>query len=114
MPGCQGVANWQHQLNGSSEVTKIPTDGIAVDGRMFLHYKSVKQWDPNEKWRTNYSALAYSDDAAENWSPFNASGVVPPPTAVVWPSSSNFAQVAFVREGGYVYLSGIPAGRWAT
>jgi hypothetical protein len=104
-----------HEPNdGQGEVTKIPTNGIAVNGRMFLHYMSVKQWHSPGTWATNYSALAYSDDKGQTWHPFDplvVPGVLPSVTGVVWPWNSNFAQVAFVREGGYVYLFGIRSGR---
>lgn len=104
-----------HQANdGRGEVTKIPTNGFTVAGRMFLHFMSVSQWWPESgEWQTRYSSIAYSDHEGEDWR------VVEPP---MWPSSrsrksegaqgSNFAQVAFARERDYLYLFGIPAGRF--
>ncbi|MDQ3973892.1 MAG: DUF4185 domain-containing protein, partial [Actinomycetota bacterium] len=85
------------------EATVIPTYGVSVAGRMFLHYMSVRHWGPPGRWDTNHSGLAYSDDAGHTW--------VKDPAAV-WPAASNFAQVAMVRDSGYVYLFGIPAGRF--
>ena len=31
---------------------------------------------------------------------------------VVWPGDTNFGQVAFVKDGDYLYLFGIPGGRF--
>lgn len=86
------------QQDGTGEVTKIPTNGIAVGGRIFLHYMSIHDWRIPV---TNYSALGYSDDQGQTWNY----------SARIWPSNSNFAQVAFTRHEDHVYLFGIPAGR---
>jgi hypothetical protein len=94
-----------HQANDRrGEVTKIPTNGISIDGRLFLHYMSVNWWNPEKAgdWSTNYSSLAYSDHEGNDWHVM----------APMWPGDSNFTQVAFVREGSYLYLFGIPAGRF--
>jgi len=85
------------------EQTVIPTNGIAVGDRMYLHYMSVRQWVIPGRWTINYSGLAYSDDGGRTW-------VKDPVTR--WGADSNFGQVAFVRSGGYVYLFGIAAGRF--
>lgn len=84
------------------EVTVIPTYGISTGKRMFLHYMSVREWGPPGEWTLNHSGLAYSDDDGQTWTK--------DPDAV-WPGDSNFGQVAFVRQGRYVYLFGIPGGR---
>lgn len=85
------------------EQTVIPTNSIAVGGRMVLQYMSVRSWLTPGRWSTNYSGLAYSDDGGRTWTEDKAMG---------WGPDSGFAQVAFVRSGPYVYLYGIPAGRF--
>lgn len=87
------------------EQTVIPTNGVSVDSRMFLHYMSVRRWVAPGQWRINHAGLAYSEDDGHTWvksGPF-------------WGERSNFAQVAFARiddEPETVYLFGIPAGRF--
>ena len=46
-----------------------PANGIAVDGRMFLHYFSApKDWmAPGRGF--NYASIAYSDDRGYTWKP---------------------------------------------
>jgi hypothetical protein len=84
------------------EKTVIPTNGISVDGRMYLHYMSVRRWGAPGRWTVRYSGLAYSDDDGQNWAK---------PKAAIWPADSGFEQVAFVRDGELVYSFGIPEGR---
>ena len=84
------------------EKTVIPTYGIAVGGRMFLHYMSVRHWGAPGQWDVNYSGLAYSDDGGRTWVK---------DAGARWPGGGNLAQVAMVESGGDVYLFGIPAGR---
>ncbi len=85
------------------EQTVIPTYGVSVGNRMYLHYMSVKEFGAPGHWTLNYSGIAYSDDGGQNW--VKNSGLT-------WPGDSNFGQVAFVRTGRYVYLFGIPGGRY--
>lgn len=85
------------------EVTVIPTNGVAVGRRMYLHYMSVHHWGAPGHWTLNRSGIAYSDDTGRTWTK--------DPHAT-WPGSSNFGQVAFVTVGEYVYLFGIPGGRF--
>ena len=85
------------------EQTVIPTYGIAVGPRMYLHYMSVRHWTSPGQWSINYSGLAWSDDGGHTW--------VKDP-GVRWPAGSNFGQVAMVQQRGTVYLLGIPAGRF--
>lgn len=87
------------------EQTVIPTNGISVDSRMFLHYMSVKRWVAPGQWNINHAGLAFSDDDGHTWVK----------SGRFWGESSNFAQVAFARsddEPELVYLFGIPAGRF--
>jgi hypothetical protein len=85
------------------EITVIPTYGIAVGDRMFLHYMSVKHWGPPGHWELGASGFAYSDDAGETWTK--------DPDAI-WPGDSNFGQVALEEHDGHIYVFGIPGGRY--
>lgn len=85
------------------EKTVIPTFGIAVGDRLYLHYMSVRTWQGPGRWLVNHAGLAYSDDGGRTWTKH--------PDAK-WPGDGNFAQVAFVRHQGFIYLFGIPAGRF--
>ncbi len=90
----------------------IPTYGISVGGRMFLHYMAVRRWGDPGYWDVAYSGLAYSDDRGQTWT-------MDPD--VKWGDDSNFAQVAMLDGSSgplppgdvpYVYLFGIPEGRF--
>ncbi|MDQ4130628.1 MAG: DUF4185 domain-containing protein, partial [Actinomycetota bacterium] len=63
----------------------IPTYGISLGGRMFLHYMAVRRWGDPGYWDVAYSGLAYSDDRGQTWT-------MDP--NVKWGDDSNFAQVA--------------------
>jgi hypothetical protein len=96
----QLIGRWLPRL---FEETVIPTAGISVGGRDYVHYMSIRSWDP---WVTNYAGIAYSDDGGQNWVKS---------TAAWWPNTggmSRFQLGAFVRDAGYVYLFGTPNGRF--
>lgn len=85
------------------EKTVIPTHGISVNGRMYLHYMSVRGWyGGTGQWDVRHAGFAYSDDDGETWTT---------PRDAVYPEGSGFEQVAMVREGPHVYIFGIPEGR---
>lgn len=85
------------------EMTVIPTYGVSVRGRQYLHYMSVRSWNGPGVWDVRRSGMAYSDDGGRTWTK---------DPGVVWADGSGFAQVAMVRHGGSVYLFGIPEGRF--
>ena len=89
------------------EITKIPTNGVAVGHTLYLFYMSVNHWGPPGIWQANYSGIARSVDRGQQWQ------FVP---GVKWPGSSNFIQVSAYKvhgpQGTEVYLWGIPAGRF--
>ncbi|MFP2930525.1 DUF4185 domain-containing protein [Pyxidicoccus sp. 3LG] len=91
----------------NDEITVIPTAGVTVGSRHYIHYMSVHHWGDPGMWFTNYSGIAYSDDNGQNW--------VKHPSAR-WQnnaSSSNpFQMAAFVRNGGFVYMYATPNGRF--
>lgn len=102
--GANGLAKEllpSRKVNGL-EMTVIPTNGISTGERMFLHYMSVRRWKDHGDWDVRHSGLAYSDDDGETWTV---------PDSATWSGGTGFEQVAFVREGGYVYAFGIPEGR---
>jgi hypothetical protein len=90
------------KLDGD-EITVIPTYGIAVGDRMYLHYMSVHRWGAPGHWDLNSSGLAYSDDGGETWTK---------DPGAVWPGKSNFGQVAITQVDDEVYFFGIPGGRF--
>ena len=84
------------------ETTVVPTAGIAVGGRDYVHYMSVRRWISHGEWSTNHAGIAWSDDGGDTW--------VKDPAAV-WPGGGSFQMGAFARSGDHVYLFGTPAGR---
>lgn len=92
---------------GEKEYTVIPTGGVSVGDRMYLHYMSVRDWD--KKWWgykkpiPNGSGIAYSDDDGQTW--------IKDETAR-WNGNTPFTQVVMVKFGDYVYMFGTPAGRF--
>lgn len=74
------------------EWTVIPTYGISVGSRMYLHYMSVRtDFVRPGRWPLNYSGVAVSDDGGRTWSR---------PREAHWPSDTRFGQVAYVLPGG--------------
>lgn len=82
-------------------VTDIPTNGIAANGRLYLHYMAVNDWNAPQGWALHHAGLAVSGDRGQSW------------TKLLWrwPGDTKFGQVAFAREGETIYLMGIPGGR---
>lgn len=98
----------QHHVNdGSAEVTKIPTQGFAVDGRLYVGYMSVTHWGDPGQWTADHAGLARSSDHGQNWE------ILP---EVRWPGDSGFVQLAHAHviehHVEYLYLWGIGAGRF--
>ncbi len=87
------------------EAGVIPTYGISVGNRMFLYYMSVQCWTSPGHWTLNYSGIAYSDDRGQTWTR---------DPAATWPAASNFGQVSLVHQAPYVYVFGIPGGRYGS
>jgi hypothetical protein len=95
-----------HAGRNAQEWTVIPTAGVSVNSRQFLHYMSVRHWGAPGYWDTNEGGLAYSDDGGASWTR---------PSAPLWPNTpagdSKFQQGAFAKLGDDVYLFGTPNGR---
>lgn len=102
----------------STEKGMIPTAGISVGGKQYLNFMSIKSWDGDGRWTTNYSAIAVSPDNGENWGIYPDSVRPAAPDRVAGaryvPGSENFQQGAFLRPGPgdpYLYSFGTPPGR---
>jgi len=87
----------------NDEITVIPTYGVAVGNRLFLHYMSVEHWGAPGHWALGSAGFAWSDDAGETWTK-DADAILP--------GDTNWGQVAIVEDGDYLYLFGIPGGRY--
>lgn len=87
------------------EITVIPTYGVAVGDRLFLHYMSVEHWGAPGHWTLGSAGWAYSDDAGEHWTKDETA---------VFPGDTNWGQVAIVEHEGFIYLFGIPGGRYGS
>jgi hypothetical protein len=90
-----------HRLR--DDITVIPTAGIAIEERMYLHYMAVGHWGPPGEWTLNRSGWAYSDDGGETWTQ---------PRDAIWEGDTNFGQAALVEHEDYVYVFGIHGGRF--
>jgi hypothetical protein len=98
------------------EVNRIPSGGIAIGQTNYIFYSSIRYWnvgsnsgDPPGLGHgkgdlfVNYSGLARSDDDGQSWR------LLATPR---FECGSDFEQVAFAKDGGYVYLLGAPAGKF--
>lgn len=101
-----------------SETGIIPTAGIAAGGYQFINFMSIKSWDANGAWTTNYSAIAMSKDNGENWGVYPGTVRTPTPDSVrgarFAQGNENFQMGAFLKPGPgdpYIYSYGTPAGR---
>lgn len=57
-----------NSINAAPEETGIiPTAGVGYGGKQFMNFMSIKTWDNDGQWTTNYSALAVSSDNGESW-----------------------------------------------
>ncbi len=108
---------------GGTEVTIIPTSGIAVLGNQYVNYMSVKSWDTPGSWTTNYSAVSVYNPITDKWvlapSTIRSAGWFRSSTPYV-AGSQNFQQAAYVLQPEdqvgadgvrYLYAFGTPSGR---
>ncbi|PXX09291.1 DUF4185 domain-containing protein [Mycolicibacterium moriokaense] len=101
-----------------SETGIIPTAGVSAGGAQYLNFMSIKSWDANGAWTTNYSGIAVSPDNGEHWGVYPGSVRSARPDAVPGapfvPGNENFQQGAFLKPGPgdpYLYSFGTPSGR---
>lgn len=84
------------------EVTCIPSHGVCVNGILYYHYISVYHWGIGAHWDCNHAGWAWTADGGETWQrkePF-------------FPAESNFMYSSLLRKDGYVYIYGIPSGKF--
>ncbi|MGP4041087.1 DUF4185 domain-containing protein [Gracilibacillus sp. D59] len=91
----------EKDTSGTGDFTAIPTAGVTIGDRHFIHYMQIKNWGAAGRWNTNFSEIAYSDDEGQNWTK----------SGVKWGADSNFAQAAYVKHDGKIYMFGTPSGR---
>ncbi len=98
-----------NSINATPEETGIiPTAGVGFGGNQYMNFMSIRTWDSNGSWTTNYSALAVSGDNGETWGVYP--GTVRPPGG----GNENFQMGAFLKPGPgdpYLYSFGTPNGR---
>ncbi len=98
-----------NSINAAPEETGIiPTAGVGLAGKQFMNFMSIKSWDNNGSWTTNYSAIAMSPDNGETW------GVYPGTIRTPSGGNENFQMGAFLKPGPgdpYLYSFGTPNGR---
>lgn len=90
-----------------SSVTYIPSTGVSVGQRQYLLFSHIDTNDGDDdadSWNSNYSEILYSDDFGQNWTQSN----------VQWSGRGNFVQCSYLRSGGFVYVYGVPAGRYGS
>lgn len=96
-------------INAAPQETGIiPTAGVGFGGKQFLNFMSIKKWDGDGAWTTNYSALAVSTDNGETW------GVYPGTLRTPQAGNEKFQMGAFLKPGPgdpYLYTYGTPSGR---
>lgn len=85
------------------EMTVIPTNLFAANGKLYCIYMSVSHWGPPGRWDARYSGLAVSEDGGLKWKKLRD---------VRWPGDSNFIQTANVLVEDTMYIWGIPSGRY--
>lgn len=96
------IIHSDHNTDGNSDYTAIPTSGVNVGSRSYIHYMQIRNWGASGRWNINFSEIAYSDDDGQTWTK----------SGVKWGADSKFGQAAFIKDGGYVYMFGTPAGRF--
>ncbi|MFI9506926.1 DUF4185 domain-containing protein [Nocardia sp. NPDC052566] len=87
------------------EISFIPTAGISVGGVQYMSLMSVREWGDPGKWDTNFSTLAASGDGGQTWAQLTTT------RRANVDGYEKFQQNAFVKDDGYVYRYGTPAGR---
>ena len=96
----------------------VPTAGIAVGRTQYVNFMSIKNWDNDGRWTTNFSAIAVSPDNGEHWGVYPGTVRTPAPDSIAGvpygAGNENFQQGAFLRPGPgdpYLYSFGTPSGR---
>ena len=98
----------QRRAAATSLVAIIPTAVVGYGGKQFMNFMSIKTWDGDGAWTTNYSGLAVSSDNGETWGVYP--GTIRRPEA----GNEKFQMGAFLKPGPgdpYLYTYGTPSGR---
>ena len=56
-----------HHMDMGSEVTKIPTGAIYVNGNIYMYYFSMHNWSYSQDTRMNYGGCIKSSDYGATW-----------------------------------------------
>ena len=87
-------------------------------GTQYLNFMSIKNWDSDGRWTTNFSGIAVSPDNGEHWGVYPDSIRPSAPNSVdrvqYVAGNENFQQGAFMKPGPgdpYIYSFGTPSGR---
>ncbi|WP_018626188.1 DUF4185 domain-containing protein [Niabella aurantiaca] len=92
----------RHDPDCKGEHTMIPTAAIHAGNADYVHCMNIHCWEVPGRWKTNYSGLFRSADLGRTWSRCHS---------VRFPGGSKFAQAAFAKRNGFVYMLGTPTGR---
>ncbi|GAC02523.1 hypothetical protein GONAM_55_00480 [Gordonia namibiensis NBRC 108229] len=100
----------------NTEVGRIPTGGISINGIQFLSFMSIHKWLGPGRWATNYSAIAVSRNNGQTWTVDNNTiranlELTVPGVPQITQGHSRFQMGAFLRSGDYIYQYGTPNGR---
>ena len=90
-------------VKSRDDVTIIPTYGVGIGDRLYLHYMAVGEWGAPGHWTLNRSGWGYSDDGGETWEQ---------PAESTWEGDTQFGQAALVVDGDWLYVYGIHGGRY--
>ena len=72
-----------------SDMTSIPTNGVAVGGTLYYSFMNVYHWGAGGHWDCNFSEFASSNDGGNTWVKHDAPR---------WGPNSNFMQLAIVHD----------------
>lgn len=86
----------------AQEITCIPSHGVYIDGTLYYHFISVHYWGVNGHWDCNHAGMAWSEDEGKTWNRIED----------FFPAQSNFMYTSMLRQDGYVYVFGIPSGKY--
>ncbi len=102
-PGNDGIVP-VIEPSGADETSCVPTAGVTINGKQYIHYYSLKAIDPedNDVWTANFAGLLSSEDGGKTWAC---------QTSGCWSGAGHFVQVAFYQNDGYLYMFGSDAGR---
>ncbi|MBF6522713.1 DUF4185 domain-containing protein [Nocardia farcinica] len=87
------------------EISLIPTAGVSVGGVQYMSMMSVREWGDHGKWHTNFATLAASGDGGQTWAQLTHT------RRANIDGHERFQQNAFLKNDGFVYRFGTPAGR---